>query len=238
MAKVALLIGVSEYESDLSLLPEATKDVEAMQRVLLHQDMGGFDEVELLVNPDPQRMQQTIEELFVGRRRDDLILLFFSGHGIKDDSGKLYLATCITLKNAQGHLTKSTAVPASFVHDIMDSSRSRRQVVILDCCFSGAFAKGMKAKDDGFVDVKTQLGGEGRAVLTSSTSAQYSFEQQGEELSIYTRYLVEGIETGEADLDKDGFVSVDELHEYANNKVREAAPAMKPEIGVFHKAGN
>jgi uncharacterized caspase-like protein len=42
MTKVALLIGVSEYEPGLNRLPSAVKDVEAMQRVLAHPEMGGF----------------------------------------------------------------------------------------------------------------------------------------------------------------------------------------------------
>jgi uncharacterized caspase-like protein len=230
MAKVAMLIGVGNYESVLNLLPGALKDVEAIQRVLQHPDMGNFSEIKTLLDPDPFTMQEAIETLFADRTRDDLVLLFFSGHGIKDDSGKLYFATRITRKNAKGELFKATAVPASFVHDIMSNSRSKRQVVILDCCFSGAFAEGLSVKDDGSVDIKNQLGSEGRVVLTSSTSTQYSFEHQGENLSIYTRYLVEGIETGAADMDNDEAISVDELHEYARKKVQEAAPAMKPEI--------
>lgn len=230
MAKLALAIGVSDYEPGLTPLPGAISDVEAMRRVLQHPDLGGFDDVKTLSNPNPQEMQEAIETLFSGRTKDDLVLLFFSGHGVKDDSGKLHLATRITRKTLQGELIRATAVPTRFVQDIMSNSRSKRQVVILDCCFSGAFAEGWLAKDDGSVDVKSQLGGEGRAVLTSSTSTQYSFEQEGSDLSTYTRYLVEGIETGAADLDSDGIVSVDELHEYARAKVREAAPAMKPEI--------
>ncbi|WP_086762804.1 caspase family protein [Nostoc sp. 106C] len=230
MAKMALVIGVSDYAPGLTPLPGSIKDVEAMRQVLQHPDMGGFDEVKTLSNPEPLVMQEAIETLFSGRTKDDLVLLFFSGHGIKDDNGKLHLATRITRKTPQGELIRATAVPASFVQDIMSNSRSKRQVVILDCCFSGAFAEGWLAKDDGSVDVKKQLGGEGRAVLTSSTSTQYSFEQEGSDLSTYTRYLVEGIETGAADLDSDGVVSIDELHEYAKGKVQEAAPAMKPEI--------
>jgi uncharacterized caspase-like protein len=194
MAKVALLIGVSEYEPGLSRLPGAVKDVEAMQRVLQRPEIGGFDQVKTLTNPDPLLMQGEIESLFSERSKEDLVLLFFSGHGVKDDRGKLYFATRITRKSPRGELIKSTAVPASFVHEIMNNSRSKRQVVLLDCCFSGAFAEGMSAKDDGVVDVKEQLGGEGRAVLTSSTSTQYSFEQQETDLSVYTRYLVEGID--------------------------------------------
>ncbi|HAA33397.1 MAG TPA: Clp protease [Cyanobacteria bacterium UBA8553] len=230
MVKVALLIGVSQYGPGFNQLTAAVNDIEAMQRVLQHPDMGDFDEVRPLIDPDPQEMGTAIEKLFGEGSRDDLLLLFFSGHGVKDESGNLYLATRTTRKNERGGLIRSTAIASRFVNEIMSDSRARRQVVILDCCFSGAFGDGLLAKDDSSVDVRRQLGGEGRVVLTSSTSTQYSFEQQGSDLSIYTRYLVEGIETGAADLDEDEVISVDELHEYANIKVQKASPAMKPEI--------
>src|SRR4028118_599732 len=230
MVKVALLIGVSQYGAGFNQLPAAVKDVEAMQRVLRHPDIGCFDEVQSLVDPDPQEMGTAIEKLFGDGKRDDLLVLFFSGHGVKDESGNLYLTTRTTRKNDRGGLIRSSAIAARFVQEIMNDSRAKRQVVILDCCFSGAFGEGLLAKDDSSVDIKRQLGGEGRAVLTSSTSTQYSFEQEGADLSIYTRYLVEGIETGATDLDEDEVISVDELHEYANIKVQKASPAMKPEI--------
>lgn len=232
MAKVALLIGASEYEPGLNPLPSAVRDVEAVYGVLLHSEMGGFaaSDITLLKNPERQVVEMAIEALFSGRHKDDLLLLYFSGHGIKDDRGRLYLATRNTSKTQQGELIRSTSVSANFIHDRMSESRSRRQVVILDSCFSGAFAEGMSAKDDGMIDIREQLGGEGRAVLTSSTSTQYSFEQEGQDLSIYTRFLIEGIKSGEADRDQDEFISIDELHEYASQKVRELQPAMKPEI--------
>ncbi|MBD2778056.1 caspase, EACC1-associated type [Iningainema tapete] len=240
MAKVALLIGVSEYEEGLSLLPAAIKDVDAVQRVLQHPEMGGFAsfDITVLKNPERQKMEEAIEKLFSNRKKDDFVVLYFSGHGIKDDRGRLYLATRLTRKNSQGELVRTTAVAANLVHEVMENSRSRQQVIILDCCFSGAFAEGMRAKDDGSLDINNQLlktknqeEVEGRAVLTSSTAIEYSFEQQGSDLSVYTRYLVEGIEKGAADTDNDGVISVDELHEYARKKVQEAAPAMKP--GIF-----
>lgn len=232
MAKVALLIGVSEYEPGLNSLPSAVRDVEAMREVLLHPEMGGFaaSDITMLKNPERQVVEIAIETLFSGRHKDDLLLLYFSGHGIKDDRGRLYLATRNTSKTPQGELIRATAVSANFIHDRMSESRCRRQVVILDSCFSGAFAEGMSAKDNGTIDIWEQLGGEGRAVLTSSTSTQYSFEQEGQDLSIYTRFLVAGIKSGEADRDGDEFISIDELHEYASQKVRELQPAMKPEI--------
>jgi hypothetical protein len=110
--------------------------------------------------------------------------------------------------------------------------------IILDCCFSGAFDPSLQSKgDDGSLDLQGQLGAEGRVVLTSSSSTQYSFEQQGLDLSLYTRYLIEGIETGAADRDEDGKISVRELYEYATSKVQETAPSMTPRILVLKDMG-
>ena len=235
MKKLALLIGVSEYEYELNPLPGALKDVDAIQRVLQHPDMGYFspNNIKVLKNPQIPNMGMEIEKIFSNCQKHDLVLLYFSGHGIKDDNGNLYLASSQTCKHPNGQLITSSTVAASFVHNIMDKSPSRRQVIILDCCFSGAFARGMTVKNDGDVDIKNQLGGEGRAVLTSSTSTQYSFEEQVSNHSIYTRYLVEGIENGKADLDNDGVISVDELHEYTRTRMQEVAPLCKPEIYAF-----
>jgi uncharacterized caspase-like protein len=229
MAKVALLIGVSEYEAGLNSLPGSVKDVEAMQRVLVHPEMGDFAETEVvaLKNPKRQEMEEAIERLFCDRKQEDLLLFYFSGHGIKDETGKLYLSTSATRKE-NGRLRKASAVSASFLHENINECRSQHQVVILDCCYSGAIAKGMRVKDDGELNIQEQLGGKGRAILTASTSTQYALEQEGFELSIYTHYLVEAIRTGAADQDNDGFISIDELHNYVSRKIKDIYPEMTP----------
>ncbi|BAY62331.1 hypothetical protein NIES22_24050 [Calothrix brevissima NIES-22] len=231
MAKVALLIGISEYEPGLAPLPSAVKDVEAMRRVLLNPEMGGFAEGDITVLKDPPRqdMEDAIYNLYANRQKDDLLLLYFSGHGVKVDNGDFFFSTRYTRKN-QGKLIPTSAVAARTVHSLMNESKSKRLVVILDCCFSGAFAKDLTAKDGGNIDLQQHLGGEGRAILTASTSMQYAFQSDGLELSIYTHYLVEGIEKGAADVDGDGWIAVDELHKYAKSKVQEAVPAMTPEF--------
>jgi len=231
MAKVALLIGVSEYELGLAPLPAAIQDIEAMKQVFEDPGMGGFDEVISLTNPERSAMEQAVEKLFSDRQKDDLLLLYYSGHGIVDDSGSFYLANSKTRKTEGGELSRATATSASFIHESMERSRSKRQVIVLDCCFGGAFARGMTAKA-GFssFDIQSQLGGEGRVVLTASTSTQYAFQEADSELSIYTRYLVEGIKTGAADVDNDGWITVDEWHEYARDKVKISSPATNPQI--------
>jgi hypothetical protein len=236
MAKIALLIGVSNYDSqDLKPLPAAARDVAAMQEVLQNPDLGEFDRVAVLPDPDLGQIQDAINSLFDDCQTDDLVLLYFSGHGITDEAGNFFFTNRTTRKTKQGRLNKGSATPASFVHDLMENCESDRLVIVLDCCHSGAFPTGMTARDAGMIDFSRQLGGKGRIILTSSAATEYSFERQGEELAVYTRYLVEGIRTGAADLDGDGAISVNELHDYVREQVRKAAPAMKPERYVFQE---
>ncbi|QZZ21308.1 caspase family protein [Leptothermofonsia sichuanensis E412] len=68
MAKIALLIGVSEYREGLSCLPGTQEDIQAMQRVLHSPDVGGFDQVQVLPNPDRTQMESAIEILFTENR--------------------------------------------------------------------------------------------------------------------------------------------------------------------------
>ncbi len=228
MVKVALLVGVSEYQSGFNPLPSAIEDIKAMKKVL--QEKGEFFEVTTLDNPDPYAMQSAIYSLFANGTSEDLVLFYFSGHGIKDHRRKFYLTTSKTTKDKQRIIVPPTAVAASYLQDQMTDSRSERQVIIIDCCYSGAIAQGLTVKGEQEIDIQAELGGKGRAILTSSNSTQESYIQDGSKLSIYTHYLVEGIETGAADLDEDGNISVDELHEYTSKRVQEASPAMTPKF--------
>jgi formylglycine-generating enzyme required for sulfatase activity/uncharacterized caspase-like protein len=236
MARLALLIGVSKYGAGIPALPECVVDVDAMQRVLVHPEMGGFAaaDITVLKNPQRQEMVDAIHQLFSNRKPDDLLLFYFSGHGMMDeDEYKLHLATSGTYTNQNSRVYAPSAVEAAYIHQRLNYSKSRRLVLILDCCYSGAFAKEM-TKGDSIINLDNYLGGKGRAILTSSTASELSLgakvttEHGNSGLSIYTRYLVEGMETGAADLDDDGFIGVEELHEYASKRVQEAAPAMNP----------
>ncbi len=235
MARVALLIGTGEYSQGFQPLPAAPKDVMALEAVLRNLEMGGFDAVETLINPQHSEMAEKIETWFRRRMVDDLVLLYISGHGVKSVQRELFFAASNTRKERE-ELVTATAVQARFIHDCIRASKAKRQILILDCCFSGAFGD-LLVRDDGAIDIATTCGSEGRVVLTSSSSTQYSFEQRNGNLSIYTSYLVEGIETGAADLNNDGLISVEELHRYASQRVQEASPNMNPKIIVLKDEG-
>jgi hypothetical protein len=200
-----------------------------MQQVLQHPEKGNFDRVETLLNPDLPMMQDAIKSSLGSCTAEDVALFFFSGHGIRGDRGRLHFATRNTGKSLLGELPTTTAVPASFVRDVMDASCCQHQVVILDCYLDAPIGQSLPLASENRLYIDTQLGGKGRALLTSFSTIE-GFSLREESASVYTRYLVEGIETGVADRDEDGWIAVDELHEYADRKVREAAPALTPEL--------
>lgn len=233
--KVALLVGVGDYGEGLKPLRCPVKGVEAMEAVLANPEIGGFDEVVPLVNPDVGEMRSRMGSLFASLSKDDLVLFYFTGHGIKDMNGKFYLSTTQTELFVNGRVNSGTAVEADFLRSVVGDCLALRKVVILDCCFGAAFADGFMGMDDSSIDVEAQIGAQasdarGWCVLTASTSTQYALEQADEELSVYTRYLVAGLRTGGAAPDGQAHISVGHLHAYVAAQVKEAAPAMDPAI--------
>ena len=231
-SKHALLIGVSSYGEGLTPIPSARLDVEALAQVLRDPQLGGFSHDQVVVLQDPQRtpMERAVAELFANRDPEDLLLLYFSGHGFRDNQRQLLLSCSESINSKQGKPELYSTVRARDVQTYMQASNSQRQLLILDCCFSGAFADGMAAKDDGAIDLEA-FGGKGKAVLTSSASIETSSAPEaGDGLSMYTRFLVEGISTGAADLQRRGFVDVKDLHNYVESRLQELAPAMSPQL--------
>ena len=232
----ALIIANDTYEQEaLGDLQAPAADAEALRRVLGDPQIGSFA-VQVVHNESSHVIQQQIEEVFAESRPDDVLLLHFSGHGLKSESGELFFAAANTRPNRLG----STAVSADFVQRCMRTSRSRSVVLLLDCCYGGAFAQGVKVRAAGDVNVLDSFpqgktgGGRGRAVITASGAMEFAFEgdQLGDDQrrlpSVFTTALVEGLETGEADLDEDGWVSLDELYDYLFDKVREQNPHQTP----------
>jgi hypothetical protein len=231
MAKYALLVGNSQYinTSDFPVLPSAVRDIEALRQILVDPDRGDFANSDVTVLPDADETQirRAISRLFLNRQPEDKLLFYFSGHGTLDKFRKFYLTGIST----EGNDLIGTALSSDVLRDAMRQSRASQIVVILDCCYSGAFPKSMKAKGSG-IDVISELEGTGWAILTASDSTQYAFEQEGFDLSLYTHFLVEGLRTGAAARNKQIGITVDDLHSYVTEKVQLANDRMTPKMSL------
>ena len=121
----ALIIASEEYDHPgLSRLMAPTADAEALASVLGDREVGDF-QVDVVSNAPAHVVQGHIEDLFADSLSDDLVLLHFSGHGLKSDSGELFFAA----RNTRPDRLGSTAVPADFVQRCMRLSSAQHRVV-------------------------------------------------------------------------------------------------------------
>jgi hypothetical protein len=232
----ALLVANDQYdEPGLPRLLSPLGDARALEVVLEDPEIGDFD-VQLAVNETSYQLQERIQEFFTAASRDDLLLLYFSCHGLKDAYGELFLAT----RNTRPTLLAATSVHAAFVQRCISETRSRSVVLLLDCCYGGAFGRDVRVKAGGDADIlgsfpspAERRAGHGRVVISASNAVQYTTDGEltaggSVRPSVFTSALVDGLSTGEADRDEDGHVSVDELYGYVFDKVREVNPQSEP----------
>lgn len=239
-ARRALIVANDEYEHEgLRRLRAPAADADALAGVLGDAGIGAFD-VRVVRNEPAHVIEGQIEDMFTDGRPGDVLLLHFSCHGLKNESGELFFAA----RNTRPNRLASTAISADFVQHCMRASRSRTIVLLLDCCYGGAFSQGVSVRASGDVNVLDSFpggrlgGGRGRAVITASSAMEYAFEgdqladEQGARPSVFTSALVEGLATGDADRDQDGWISLNELYDYIFDRVREQNPHQTPSRDV------
>ncbi len=226
-----MIVANGEYDNaGLQRLGSPAADADALAGVLADRAISDF-EVSVVRNETAHVVEAEIEDLCLEGKPDDVLLMHFSCHGLKDDAGGLYFAA----RNTRPDRLRSTAVPADFVQQCIRQSRSRSLVLLLDCCYGGAFGQGVAVRASGEANVLDSFrGGRGRAVITASNSIEYAFEgatlasDQPAQPSVFTAALVEGLRTGEADRDEDGLIALGELYEYLFDRVRERNPKQTP----------
>ncbi|MFJ9584505.1 caspase, EACC1-associated type [Streptomyces acidicola] len=225
----ALLIATGTYhDPSLRSLRSPNQDCTGLAAVLADPRIGGF-QTEQLKDARAHEVMRSVEQFFRDRSRDDLLLLHISCHGIKDDDGSLYFAA----RDTDCDLPASTAIPASFLRDRMNRCRARTIIVLLDCCYSGAFVPGAKGDDQ--VHVRDELGGHGRVVLTATSRTEYAWEGKRlkasvPEPSLFTGALIAGLASGAADLNGDGRITISELYDFAYETLHHSGARQRPQM--------
>ena len=115
--------------------------------------------MQVLHNEAAQEIRFAVEDFFADRAPEDLLLLHFSCHGLKNAAGELFLAVADTKPTRLA----STAVAADFVNRQMADSRAQRIALFLDCCYGGAFPRGMVVRAAGEAQVRDAFAGPGAA---------------------------------------------------------------------------
>ena len=244
MARHALLIGVSEFADErLARLNAPTNDVMALRGILQDSSRGSFDGVELSLNEDFLAVRDHLSNFFNDRAPDDVLLIYYSGHGILGRGNRLFLATGGS--NLDTPFTRS--ISAQEIRDFIEYSRAQRQIVVLDCCHSGAFAEHAKAAVPPPAVTRATFSSSdaGTYVLTAADTLQFAWDgtelRAGNEaaagFSQFTSWLVEGLEKGEAAPD-DEQITMDALYRYLSRRARSEGSAATPQRFVQGGVGD
>jgi len=210
----ALLIGNSTYPADehnLQQLRGPIKDIVAVSRALIDTDTGLFADADVTLLPETTstRAIRALGKFFAGAGRDDVLLMYFSGHGKLDQTGRLHLC----MQDTETSDLLATAVSNVRINEFAEASRARNIVLILDCCYAGAFRGS---------DLGEAVAGPGRYVLSSCRGTQLANDATVDNgTSFFTQHLVDGLLTA-ADTDEDGYVSFSDIYAYVDRRLREA----------------
>ncbi|WP_420632425.1 protein kinase domain-containing protein [Candidatus Leptofilum sp.] len=228
--RFALIIANYEYDDPtLAQLIKPTANIHTLAYVLQNPAVGGFVEVNTLINESADGVRRAISQFFADRNKDDLLLLYFMGHAALGTRGQLYL----TVKDTEHELLRGTAIPARFIADEMDNSLSEQQILVMDCYYSDTVpseSAGTIGRDVNTSDTFAHNGFK-RVVVTANDSTQYNWAKgnvQGDaEPSLFTEHFVQGLLSGAADSDHDGKITIDDLFAYVKQQLT-ASVADKP----------
>jgi WD40 repeat protein len=247
-----ITIGVSEYQNSAYNLEYAAKDAQDITTLFKKGKSKVFNKINYIsiLNKDataPNILK--IKNQVLNTNVDDVVILFFAGHGVLDAELNYYLAsTEIDIDNMS-----NTALRYDYLEGIFDGIPARKKVIIIDACHSGEvdkeeeFTEVDTEGDDDFIVVRdvrsasslesrskitTQNSfelmkmmfadirrGTGSTVISSAGGGEYAFETGEAKNGVFTYVLKNGLTSKKADLNKDGKITVSELRDYVSTTV-------------------
>ncbi len=215
-----LAVGVDKYSDpdipDLKLAGhDATRFAEAIGTI--RHDVAVASE-RILGDKDATRagvlaaLKRTIAETAKG----ETVVLFFAGHGIRDDDGTYYLATSDTnLDDMAGSALAWNDIAAVL------ADKPQRIAVFLDTCHSGAAGTGAFATNDSATKSLLERIPSGIVVFSASKGRELSEESKSFGGGIFTSALLDVIarKRDAYDRNRDGAIEISELYRGVKGEV-------------------
>jgi len=218
LQRLGVVIGINNYaDPAIPALKYAESDAQAVFDTLTDPAVGRFpkENVKLLVGKEATN--DAIKEALYNLRgagKDDLVVVFFSGHGAKEGDEAFWVT-----QTAKAGALPATALSNSDIRRRLADIPSQRLVVFLDCCYAASTVK-KSLSDPG--KLFGDFAGKGRVTIAGSGDNQEAVEYPDKKAGVFTYYLVSGLR-GAADTNGDGIVTFDELWTYMGENVRKAA---------------
>ncbi|MCI4649011.1 caspase family protein, partial [Phaeodactylibacter sp.] len=209
----AVVIGISTY-THMPPLNYTDDDAYQMYAFLKSPEGGALDDDHISILIDEaatlNRIKYTMEEVYSRAGPEDLIMLYYSGHGYDD----AFLP--IDFNGFRNKLFHKEII------GILERSPAKYKLCIADACYSGGLlaAKGGAPSQltQDFYDRLAEAA-PGTALIMSSKSNETSLEAKGLRQGVFSHYLIRGLK-GEADQNGDRYVDISELFRFVSQNVQ------------------
>jgi len=242
-------LGVSKYEQTGFDLKYAAKDASDLSG-LFSAEHTAFEKVKVHHLTDDKVSLDAVQQLgsvLEGSSVDDVVCVFFAGHGILDKELNYFLAAhSISFENPS-----EGGIPYENLEDLLDGIPARRKLMLIDACHSGEIDKeevelaaaeevvhddisfraitGTTVKQVGlnnsfelmkelFNDIRKSSGA---MIISSAGGTEYAMEGDQWNNGVFTYALINGLKNKDADLNKDGRIMMSEVNRYVRAKVWE-----------------
>ena len=149
--------------------------------------------------------------------RSGILVVSFSTHGVSED-GTQYLLTATSLLD-----DLETAVSEAKVCDIVSRNRVARSLILIDACRERL----MRDRRNDEVDPRSAAvvsdemeNSEGQVVLSAASAGDYAYDDDTRRNGVFTAAVIDGLHC-DAETDDRGFVTVDTLYTFVQNRVLE-----------------
>lgn len=209
----AVVIGVAQY-NHMPVLRYTDDDAYRMYAFFKSPEGGALDDdhIRILIDEDATRenILNTMNDVYGKAGKNDLILLYFSGHGLR---GSFLPIDFDGFNNKLYH---------DEINRIFKNSQAKLKLCIADACHSGSLLASRGDMIPETIQTFYQSlaeAGPGSALLMSSKSDETSLESKGLRQGVFSHFLIRGLK-GEADSNNDGIVSIQELYNFIFFNVR------------------
>jgi formylglycine-generating enzyme required for sulfatase activity len=209
----ALVIGISNYTNGWPQLPGVTAEIETVKNALIS---NGF-QVEVVMDPNKDQLDRAFTGFIskYGQSGDNRLLFFFAGHGytLKTSYGEdlgYIVPNDAPNPNYDVSRFQSDAMEMAQIEIYARRIQAKHALFIFDACFSGSLFSSTRAVPE-IINYKTTL--PVRQFITSGSA-----DEMVPDKSVFAEQFI-GALNGDADIDKDSYITGSELGEYLQRTV-------------------
>lgn len=182
--------GVHVDGSRLPDIPAVAATATAVRATLRDQSAMDEGQITHVTNPGtPAFFLDAINQ--AAAEAEDVLLVYYIGHGLVSIEGELFLATTATTDREV--MLPAEALPFAAVRRVLSNSRARNVVVVLDCCFSGRASGAISAAALSAFEL---MNIHGSYLLSATSPTGLALAPEGERYTAFSGALMEFLRKG------------------------------------------